>query len=467
MHGPAIVLDQDQCLNVLEQQKSLNNLYTQICICFPLPDASSHATIVDTLTSGLERLSASFPWVAGQIINESDDGGKSEVSRMKPLDKIPLLVVKDLRDDPSMPSMDAMRQAEFPMSMLDENIIAPRNTLPSSPEQYASEPNRVFLLQATFITGGLLLTLVGSHNAMDMTGQGEIIRLLSKACRNEDFTPEELTTGNIPRRDLIPLLDDSYNPGSELAYQLVTPAAPQPSTEGVDGKAGPPAEAKCTWAYFTFPPASLTALKALATQALSSGYVSTDDVLSSFIWQSITRARLPRLNPAETVTFARAVDVRRYLGISPRYTGLMQNMTYFNHPLRQLLDEPLGGVAARLRTAVDPKTSSLAHDTRALATYLNRVADKDSVSFTATLELSKDIMLSSWSKLDCYELDFGLGLGKPESVRRPLFVAVESLLYLMPKTRDGEIAVSICLRDEDLERLRTDEEFVKYAKYIG
>ena len=56
-----------------------------------------------------------------------------------------------------------------------------------------------------------------------------------------------------------------------------------------------------------------------------------------------------------------------------------------------------------------------------------------------------DIMLSSWAKLDCYELDFNLGLGKPDSVRRPQFAPVESLIYLMPKTLDGEIVVGICL----------------------
>ena len=76
-------------------------------------------------------------------------------------------------------------------------------------------------------------------------------------------------------------------------------------------------------------------------------------------------------------------------------------------------------------------------------------------------------MLSSWAKLDCYELDFNLGLGKPDSVRRPQFVPVESLIYLMPKRLDGEIAVGICLRNEDMERLRADEEFAKYGRYIG
>lgn len=217
------------------------------------------------------------------------------------------------------------------------------------------------------------------------------------------------------------------------------------------------------------PPTSLTALKSLATKTITlpSGYISTDDALSAFIWQSVIRARLPRLSPTAESTFARAVDVRRYLDIPQTYPGLVQNMAYHTYTLQKLVEEPLGGIASQLRSALDPKTSNLGHHTRALATFLNRSPDKNVISFTATLDLSADIMLSSWAKLDCYELDFNLGLAKPEAVRRPRFDPVESLIYLMPRTLDGEIAVAICLRDEDMERLRADEEFAKYARYVG
>lgn len=142
-------------------------------------------------------------------------------------------------------------------------------------------------------------------------------------------------------------------------------------------------------------------------------------------------------------------------------------MTYHTYTLQKLVDEPLGGVASRLRSALDPQTSNLGYHTRALATFLNRAPDKTIISVIATLDLSADIMLSSWARLDCYELDFNLALGKPEAVRRPQFEPVESLIYLMPRTLDGDTAVAMCLRDEDMERLRADEEFAKYGRYIG
>lgn len=468
MHRPAIAKDLNDDLDVLGQQPLLK-VYTQICFSFSVADASSHSAIIHTLTDGLERLSASFPWLAGKVVNEGSGEGNSGIFKIQPLERIPRLVVKDLRHDPSIPTIDALRRANFPFSMLDESIIAPRKTLPGSPDESASDSTPIFLLQANFINGGLLLTFVGQHNTMDMTGQGQIIHLFSKACRNQQFTSDELSSGNLARRNLIPLLDDSYKQGSELARQIVKPTSSHLISNDTNGHPAPPPSPKCTWAYFTFRPTSLTALKSLATKTITlpSGYISTDDALSAFIWQSIIRARLPRLNPAAESTFARAVDVRHYLNISQTYPGLVQNMTYHTFTLRKLVEESLGGIASQLRSALDPKTSNLGYNTRALATFLNRTPDKHIISFTATLDLSADIMFSSWAKLDCYELDFNLGLGKPEAVRRPQFEPVESLIYLMPRTLDGEIAVAICLRDEDIERLRADEEFTKYGRYIG
>jgi hypothetical protein len=376
MLEPAVVADLNDYLDVFGHQPSLN-IYTQICFCFSVADASSHSAIINTLSNGLERLSASFPWVAGRVVNEGSSEGNSGIFKIKPLEKIPRLVVKDLRYDPSIPTMDALRRANFPFSMLDETIIAPRNTLPGSPDESASASTPVFLLQANFITAGLLLTFNGQHQVMDMVGQGQIIHLLSKACRNEQFTSEELSSGNLERRNLIPLLDDSYKQGSELAHQIVKLSPSQPSN-GADGHPAPPTPPKCTWTYFTFNPTSLTALKSLAGKTISnpSDYISTDDALSAFIWQSVVRARLPRLNPTAQSTFARSVDVRRYLDISHTYPGLVNNMTYHTYTLQKLIEEPLGVVASQLRSALDPKTSNLGYNTRALATFLNRSPDK-------------------------------------------------------------------------------------------
>lgn len=171
--------------------------------------------------------------------------------------------------------------------------------------------------------------------------------------------------------------------------------------------------------------------------------------------------------PTTEATFARAVDVRRYVNVPATYTGIVQNMTYTTYQLQKLVAVPLGEIASALRVALDPKTTILPFHTRALATYLHSQADKSMVSPASSIDLSVDVMLSSWPKTDCYGLDFNLRLGFPEAVRRPRFAPLQSFVYFMPRACDGEIAVAICLREEDMERLKVDEEFVKYARHHG
>ena len=81
--------DLDDYLEVFGQQPGLN-IYTQLCFCFPVADASSHSAIINTLTNDLERLSASFPWVAGQVHNEGSGEGNPGIFKIKPLEKISL-----------------------------------------------------------------------------------------------------------------------------------------------------------------------------------------------------------------------------------------------------------------------------------------------------------------------------------------------------------------------------------------
>lgn len=451
-------------LEIFGQQPSLN-LYTQICLCFPISDPSDRSTIVTTLNNGLQRLSESFPWLAGEVINVGSGEGDSGLFVIQSTGNNLQLKVKEMGYDSNL-TMDALKKASFPFSMLDENVIAPRKTVPGSPEEPPPYPAPVFMVQATFIKGGMLLTLNGQHQTMDMTGQGQVIHLFSNACGGEPFTDEELSSGNLGGAHLVPLLDYSNRQSSKLERQIAKPAPSSATSSSATDPTPPPI---CTWRYFIFGGNALAELKAIASANKDPfvDFISTDDALSAFVWQSIIRARSHRLKPSAATTLARAVDVRGHLGIPKTYPGLMQNMTFHTSTIKDLAEDKLGIVASQLRAAVDSRASSLPEDTRALATALHRSRDKSSISFVSDIDSSTDIMLSSWAKLDCYYLDFSIGLGKPEAVRRPQFVPYEGLIYLMPKKPNGEVAVGLCLRDEDMTCLRDDGTFKSFCTYVG
>jgi hypothetical protein len=52
-------------------------------------------------------------------------------------------------------------------------------------------------------------------------------------------------------------------------------------------------------------------------------------------------------------------------------------------------------------------------------------------------------------------------------VRRTRSHITEGLMYLMPKSPEGEIGLVACLSDEDMAVLRTDSEFLRFADYVG
>ncbi|KAJ0419730.1 transferase family-domain-containing protein [Aspergillus carlsbadensis] len=458
-------------LDILGTQPSLHKLYTQICSIYPVPDPCAHDSIGKTLRRGLDRLGESFPWLSGNVVNEGASEGVTGTFRIIPTVEIPL-VVKDYRSDPSAPTMDTLRKARFPMTMLDESIFAPCMTLnlPGKSVGLVSETGPVFAVQASFVSGGLILTFVGQHNVMDMTGQASIINWLSTACHGCPFSKEDLSIGNMDKTKSVTLFEDSWDPDPELDIQMAKPV-PEPNTANNDASAYPYVRElpSSSWRYVEFPATSLHALKSLAmeTRDPECGFISTDDTVCAFIWRHISRAREARLDPQILSTFARALDARESLDLPSTYPGAISNMSYNQSSLQDLHRQPLGIIASQLRRQLDPKVRDLAHDTRALATLLSRSVDKSKILITAAVDPSSGISLSSWAKINLHTLDFNLALGKPEAVRRPRFMPVESLMYIMPKALNGALAVALCLRDEDWERLNANEEWREYVTYIG
>ena len=269
-------------LNPFEQTPNLYKLYTQLVYVFPVEDEAFYPRIVETLSLGLQHLADGFPWIAGQVINEGARDGSSGTYSVKALNEQPRLVIRDLRAENGVPTLEELRAAGYPVAMLNEDPIAPRKTLEmafGSP----GDPADVFVLQANYITGGLLLTIATQHNVMDMTGQAEFTRLLSKACRGEVFTSEELQDGNFSSAGVIEMLDESVD-----VHKIVRDAAAKPNP--VQAPTTTPSPPECSWVYINFASSQLAELKAEATKTMTSNFISTDDALTALIWQATTRA---------------------------------------------------------------------------------------------------------------------------------------------------------------------------------
>ncbi|CRG90989.1 hypothetical protein PISL3812_08037 [Talaromyces islandicus] len=442
-------------LDILGQQPRINRLYTQITLCFELPGSGPEAeqNITSVLTKGIRKLSTSFPWTAGRVVKQNT------IFQILPLENHPGLVIKDCKHNMSLATWDTLKKAKFPFSMLEESVIAPCNTFAAATIPGLDLP--VFIVQANFISGGLLLTINGQHGSMDMVGQVQVMRLLAKACRGDHFTDSEMLIGNMNRKSIIPLLD---------SYMVEPSSDPQiaDSNERNQPVQKEDKQSPIAWAYFVFFGTSLASLKSSAMATVpANNFVSTDDVLSVFVWKAMTRARLPRFTAPNILksTLSRNVDVRRYFSIPSTYPGLVTIATIHTYVMDTVMNESLGILANDLRSALDPE--SLKYKTQALASQMSAAENTQKPGFVSGSIPELDVRLSSWAKETCYDLDFGFG--KPMAVRRPQFIsgAREGLVYFLPRKPDGEIVVGICLREDDMERLKNDEEFINFGLYIG
>ncbi|KAK5657603.1 hypothetical protein OQA88_3182 [Cercophora sp. LCS_1] len=457
-------------LDIIGQPPHLH-IYTQLCLCYSVPDDSDaqRQKAAEILSRGLKTLAQRIPWIAGQIIHEpSAEPGNSGIYKIAPWRDAPPLLIRDLRGDPSAPTMEMLRKRNYPMELLDEGLIAPYMTIPGGTAgANPDDPAAVLAVQISHIRGGMLVTFVSQHQVMDLVGQMQVMRLLDMDCRGEGIPEEELEIANRDRSGVIPPIggDELEAAVEQLGRQKVNAS---PSVSVPDGQDASTAAARVVWASFSFSVESLTALKAAALETAASPKISTDDALTAFVFQSITRARYHRLqqDPNITCTLGRAVDARRYLNIPKYYPGLLNNMVYHMHSLQETISMPLGNLASELRHAVDPSTSQIGLYTRALASLFLRTPNKGLVSMGANINASCDLMISSWAGADCYNLDFGMGIGAPTAVRRPRFLPLEGLGYLLPRHPSGEIGLVVCLRGEDMEALKDDEEWRRRAVWV-
>ncbi|MBA7493059.1 hypothetical protein ES702_03614 [subsurface metagenome] len=454
-------------LSAVEQRPRPRTIYTQLCFCYDVPHGRMHEQILERLHQGLKHLTSFVPWVAGQVVE--DEG----VFSVAPLDNVPRLTSRDFTTENSMPTMQQLKDAKFPFNMLDEKLICPRNTLSDGPNQDDTHPYPVLLLQANFVRGGMLLTILTCHSVMDIVGQVQIIKLLSKACNGEAPTDVEIADCNMDRQHLIPVLDDKER---EAGKDLVIARPVLPVTSPSSPQSVPTAP-KLRWAYFQFSDDALRTLKSLATSTLpeSVPFVSTDDCICALLWQSLARVCLARLDSAAHLHFSRQADVRKYMNVPATYPGNMVASVNTALTLTELTTESLGTLAFKMRALLVPEVLVYTLRDGAIVPEDRRTQEKQEAwnqeqkQYRDNKRIYREntIIMSSWTKADCNDVNFNLGLGKPVAVRRPMFTPYEGVVYLLPKGRDGEILAGWCLCEEDIDGLRKDEEFCKWAEYIG
>lgn len=461
------VHDFERYKDVLGQMIFLKT-YTHIALGFR-QTVSSVAVVTAELERAARKLVETFPWIGGHVIRQGKGPGKTGLATIVPHatgQRPTPVIVKDVTG--LCLSLDAILSAGVPMTVLDGDVLAVRKGLPDIYDE-EEEPAPVFIIQANIIEGGLILAFQGNHSTMDMNGMGRIIRLYAKALCGEPFSDVELEQGNRDRRYVIKLLAPE-DEKVDISRFLVK------SSPDDTSKVNPPPP-DLRWVYFHFSGTKLAELKTVASGPTGGDpgegalqWISTDDALSALICQRVTAARMKRKEKnGQQAVFCRCVNARRFLEppIPKEYLGHMVTCIYTPVCLDSTTTtSDLPTLARRMR---DELLNIRSLEIQSLATALNESDDKGRLSYGSPVDMSGwDLMISSFSGLGLNQTDFGAVLGgSPLFSKRPRFTPLESLIYFMPKTSDGDVDVACCFRVEDIETLRNDPHFLRYAEYLG
>ena len=447
-------------LAILDQLPFMN-FYSQMIACFPLAATTDKSEIIADLENGLRTLIRVFPFLNKQVVLEQDAEStvtSSGTYKLAPRHNDNELLLRVNQLTGRFPSYEQINKSRAPASMLDGSVLAPMKSIPDTCD--LSTPQPVLVIQANFITGGLLLCFAAKHNNLDGNSLGQLIWHFATACRGEDISDADTKAGNLARPNLFPPLR-SGEPSQDHSniHKKWNPSPPD-----TDERVSAP------WAYFGFSAAKLAQLKMEASKKPSevsgSSWVSTNDALSALIWRAIVTARSPRLKQESTSSLSRAVNARKFVrpAVPGGYMGVCVTGAFSGLSLRNLVQKlHISDIALLLRQEVNEIDD---HRLRSFVSLLHSEPDKRNITFNVSSP-DADVLISSWASLPIYPSDFGVHLGKPEFVRRPTFGPFDGLVYIMPQNLAGDIDVAVSLKDDDLERLKVDPVWRTYAHLIG
>ena len=433
--------------------------HTSLLVAFPLSQQADCELVSQRFEEAIKTLFDYYPFLAGQVVRDREWQGEQESAR--PYKVVPNDVsdFKYLRKNvitDSFPSYAELKDARFPMRMLDGTVLSPYQDIP---DHYSDDDHTpVFVIQLNFVSGGLLVNFCMMHTAMDGNGLGQVVRQFAAIMRGEKLSEIDVMAGNLDTNQALPSLPDG-EPCLEVHKRMLK----DPNAID-DGHPDPTVEFK--WAYFDFPPAKAIELKEAASKKCPRGtWITSDDAVTALIWRAITRVRSTNLDMSLTSTMARAANLRGKLD-PPLPASFLANCVvalFTDVKLSNLVNEmDLSDVAILLRQEINAVGD---HFTRSYITFLRALLNRDDFTFSGK-NADRDYCMSSWANWPVYGHSFGEELGKPEFVRRPRMTGMEGLGFIMPREEDGRLVLAISWTKEMMEKLSKDEELMSFAVYL-
>lgn len=504
-------------ISLLDYIPPLN--YVRIVFPLPLKPGVDYKAVFNDLHEALHKTFVQEPWASGKVFRSS-----AAVDDVTPGWRPGQL---EMRFHPSY-SPDAPRPYQLRYHELVDTDWTyadlrdsgfPSVVFPEKEEEFLLDAPRlgdvdnagaeIFLAQANFLPGGLLLAMTVCHAAMDGSGMIALMQMWAENFRElrgryagnriapSRFTPadrdrtiadrfwerENSEGGVVPSNCNSP--DDPWLRGL-VCLDSNHPGEKDVSSNGKNsnGSVQPPRQPSRVMLnrVMFLSKLDLAALQKECAAEASSSLLSLSDAICALLWRGVMRARaaaaLARSTPLvdETSVIEAPVDVRSVFppDFPPNYLGNCWLVNTGRMPLAELIAPatPLGRIAQAVRQGAARLDAQAVHDAYGLlrtAPNLSRVQGR----FVERLD-SSDFLVSNMITFPIREINFGdryFGKGGvPQSMRvlHAQYADGVRLGHVLPRNANhGGVELSVNLFDDEMAFLDADDQFNRYAVAIG
>lgn len=503
------------------------NIYVGMNFFFPLRDGVHFEQVFERLQKGLHRTIQMIPELEGKVMrcSEHEMGYKNgdlritlpplpstATSNSNPTDSSSgprQLRYNDLSD--VLPSFEELKAAGFVSSAFKDEVVLECPWFPPLPAD-------VLIAQANFVKGGCILAINIHHAGFDGVGVITALRVWAENCRYVQgdksatcswLNPESLNHSLLhvlyevegyakPAHEVDPNVwgflgfpnpAELHNGNSLLKTEVHQTKSTLPPVPPFPRKFAwppiPPADGRSMRSTtFLIPPENVKKLrqKVLADPEAKGVITSISDILQAFFWRAAMRARYrvakelrgETFGPDDIAIVEMPIDARPFFStlLPSSYMGscLITNRPYM--PVEELCapDTSLGFIARLFRESAAHVAPSLVHDA---FTLLQSVPDYSMLTNACMGLAGMHAMMNNMMLFQTSEISFGgeffANEGVPNTMRVQMdrFNTAFRLLIIHPMREDGGIELLLGTLPEEFDMLIADEEFTKYAIFIG
>ncbi|KAF2447742.1 hypothetical protein P171DRAFT_518795 [Karstenula rhodostoma CBS 690.94] len=459
--------------------QTMLRMYVRHLLFFEFPDPGHLEDAIHALRAGFAATIRQLPFLAGTIRLSDPDTGRLFLQHPESLsDELIDKIFTFSYDQAGNPALEytKMEKNGFPPQPLWRDVFCPSfvKNHPGLDDEFAAglisfkkeQPVPVFAAQATFIRGGLVLSIYAHHSALDGTGLTKLYKMLSDNTQSQSLRSVSKSEG-AQRVDL-----DSQR---RLFDTLAEFPRSQPAKCPEVRFPGTPRTApllrkepyKVLAKIFVFPAATISDLATTLTSA-TNRQISSFVALVSLLWTNITLARSAALaaKNIENVKLGIAFDHRRNLDhpLKDAYLGNCVTEITASAPVSTMLfktpnDSVHGEHLAPVALVIAEKLASVTLDwLKPRLNLFSRTPNAWQLRSDSDAVNGPDLFVTSWMHIgtDCRWDIPGTTSEGPIAMRKPQS-HVEGLIHILPKVRIENgfpaVEVLVCLEEWEMERV--------------